>query len=78
VPAIDRKRHSLPNTRTLTVIAQDPSVKLRGRILTTELTVPAEDLLPGPCGYRIDVIDYDSSTDTLYKPTTYGKPPNGP
>jgi hypothetical protein len=64
-------RHSLPNARTLTVIAQDPSVKFRGEILTTELTVPAEELLAGPCGYRVNVIDYDSSTDTLYKPMIY-------
>src|SRR5215813_11178237 len=64
-------RHSLPNARQLTAIAQDPSVQFRGRILTTELTVPAEDLLPGPCGYRVNVVDYDSSTGMLYKPMTY-------
>jgi hypothetical protein len=66
-------RHSLPNTRTLTVIAQDPSIKFRGKILTTELTIPAEDLLPGPCGYRVNVIDYDSTTNTLYEPMAYGE-----
>lgn len=66
-------RHSLPNTRTLTAIAQDPSIKFRGKILTTELTIPAEDLLPGPCGYRVNVIDYDSTTNTLYDPMTYGE-----
>jgi hypothetical protein len=66
-------RHSLPNTRTLTAIAQDPSIKFRGKILTTELTIPAEDLLPGPCGYRVNVIDYDSTTNTLYEPMTYGE-----
>jgi hypothetical protein len=64
-------RHSLPNARTLTAIAQDPSIKFRGKILTAELTVPAEDLLPGPCGYRVNVIDYDSSTNTLYEPMSY-------
>src|SRR5215813_12186415 len=64
-------RHSLPNARQLTAIAQDPSVQFRGRILTTELTVPAEDLLPGPCGYRVNVIDYDSSTGILYQPMSY-------
>lgn len=66
-------RHSLPNTRTLTAIAQDPSIKFRGKILTTELRIPAEDLLPGPCGYRVNVIDYDSTTNTLYDPMTYGE-----
>jgi hypothetical protein len=70
-------RHSLPNARTLTVIAQDPSVKFRGKILTTELTVPAEELLAGPCGYRVNVIDYDASTGVLYKPMVYGRPANG-
>ena len=64
-------RHSLPNARTLTVIAQDPSVRFRGKILTTELTLPAEKLLPGPCGYRVNVIDYDTSTNVLYKPMVY-------
>jgi hypothetical protein len=70
-------RHGLPNARTLTVIAQDPSVRIAGKILTTELTIPAEDLLKGPCGYRVNVIDYDSSTDTLYEPAEYEALPNG-
>src|SRR5512133_3937402 len=70
-------RHSLPDTRSLTIIAQDPSVAFRGKMLTTELTVPAEELLPGPCGYRINVVDYDSSTNTLYKPMVYGRSSDG-
>lgn len=70
-------RHSLPNSRTLTVIAQDPSIKFRGQILTAELTVPAEELLAGPCGYRVNVIDYDASTGTLYKPMIYGRSLDG-
>lgn len=67
-------RHSLPNSRKLTVIAQDPSVKTggkRGKILTTEIEVPAEELLAGPCGYRVNVIDFDSSTGTLYEPAQF-------
>lgn len=59
---------SLPNTRKLTIIAQDPSVKIAGRILTAEVEIPAEELLPGPCGYRINVIDYDSTNNVLYEP----------
>ena len=66
-----REKHGLPNARTLTVIAQDPSVRIGKNILLTELTVPAEQLLPGPCGYRVHVIDYDSSTNTLYEPAVY-------
>ena len=72
-----RPSHSLPNARTLTVIAQDPAVKVGGSILTTELTIPAEELLPGPCGYRVNVIDYDSSTDTLYRPAVFEQLPGG-
>ena len=59
---------SLANTRRLTIIAQDPSVRIGGRILTTEIDIPAEELLPGPCGYRINVIDYDSTNNVLYEP----------
>lgn len=77
---IAHTRHSLPNSRKLTVIAQDPAVRIgraRGRILTTELTIPAEELLDGPCGYRVNVIDYDSSTGILYEPATFERLPNG-
>jgi hypothetical protein len=34
--------------------------------------LPRETLAPGPCGYRVAVIDYDSSTDTLYAPLDLG------
>jgi hypothetical protein len=54
------------------IIAQDPSVRVRDgrrlRILTAQVDVPAEDLAPGPSGHRVQVIDYDSSSNTLYKP----------
>ncbi|MBX5483280.1 MAG: hypothetical protein IRZ16_15770 [Myxococcaceae bacterium] len=53
-------------TRTLTVIAQDPSVTLRGQPVTAQVEVPAEALGPGPCGYRVHVIDYDATADVLY------------
>jgi hypothetical protein len=74
---IRRRRHGLPTTRTLTVIAQDPSVKVGGEIVTSELTVPAEELLAGPRGYRVEVIDYDAATDILYKPALYARASNG-
>jgi hypothetical protein len=77
MPQLRRPSHSPPNARTLTAIAQDPSVRIGGKILVTELTIPAEELLPGPCGYRVNVIDYDSSTDTLYEPAVYKALPNG-
>lgn len=55
-------------TRFFRVIAQDPSVKIKEKILTTLLEVPAEDLLPGPWGYRVQVVDYDVSKDMLITP----------
>jgi hypothetical protein len=57
---------TLPNTRKLTIVAQDPSIRMGGRIVTAEVEIPAEGLLPGPCGYRINVIDYDSTNNVLY------------
>lgn len=70
-------RHSLPNTRTLTIIAQDPSVRIGRRILTSKVEIPAEDLLPGPRGYRVNVIDYDVTTNTLYQPAVFEPLPDG-
>lgn len=68
----------LPRTRRLTVIAQDPSVlDAEGRILTTELEIPAEDFSAGPRGYRVHVVDYDTSTDTLYAPKIYPEREDG-
>jgi hypothetical protein len=68
----------LPRTRKLVVIAQDPSVKgLNGKILTTEIEIPAEELSPGPRGYRVHVVDYDTSTDTFYSPQAYDPPDEG-
>ena len=55
----------LPATRQMTIIAQDPSVKVRGnskKILMARISIPAKDLIAGPMGYRVQVIDYDSTT----------------
>lgn len=57
-----------PRERQITIIAQDPSVRVRGRILTSRIRIPAETLLPGPVGYRVEVIDYDATHDTFYLP----------
>ncbi len=58
-----------PRTCTLRIVAQDPSVRDRaGRLLTASVEVPAEDLGPGPRGYRVQVIDFDASSSKLYKP----------
>ena len=55
-------------TRRLTVVAQDPNVRVRGKILTAAVEIPAEHLHSGPAGHRVHVIDYDSSTDRLLAP----------
>ena len=58
-------------TRKLTIIAQDPMVKDQdGKILTTQVSIPAEELAPGPWGYRVQVIDYDASAKAFYAPRT--------
>ncbi len=65
----------LPRTRRLTVIAQDPGVTgPDGQVLTTEIEIPAEELSPGPRGYRVHVVDYDASADKLYASTAYDPP----
>jgi len=53
------------------IVAQDPAVRLKGRILTAQVEVPAEELASGPWGHRVHVIDYDASTQTLYRPLKY-------
>ncbi len=60
-----------PRTRQLTIVAQDPSVRVKGKILRARVQVPAEEIAPGPRGYRVHVVDYDASTNTLYKPIRY-------
>src|SRR5215472_12282740 len=70
-------------TRKLTILALDPSVKDRGRILKTQIDVPNELLAPGPRGYRVFIIDYDSSTGSFRrpkraKPAASGSPPSDP
>src|SRR5947207_13417232 len=63
---------SLPRTRQLTVVAEDPALRhtigpRKGRIVTAKISVPAERLDPGPRGYRVHCIDYDATSDTYYQ-----------
>ncbi len=55
-------------TRKLTILALDPSVKRGKRILRTQIEIPNELLDPGPRGYRVHIVDYDSSEDSFQKP----------
>ncbi len=59
----------MSTSRKMTIIAQDPSVKNeKGRILKTQVSIPYEQLGPGPRGYRVFVVDYDSSQRVFYSP----------
>jgi hypothetical protein len=55
-------------TRKLTILALDPSVKDRGKILRTQIEIPNEALDQGPRGYRVHIIDYDSTSNMLHPP----------
>ncbi len=62
----------------LRVIAQDPGVLKRDReILTAQLALPPEYLDDGPWGYRVHVVDYETASDTLYRPVQYETDANG-
>lgn len=61
-------RHSLRTSRNLTIIAQDPSVRVGRKILRATISIPAEELNPGPSGYRVSVVDYDVTANALYQP----------
>jgi hypothetical protein len=52
-------------------VAQDPSIRVNGNILTAQVDIPAEEISPGPRGYRVQVIDYDTSARILYQPIDY-------
>jgi hypothetical protein len=69
--ALARAASSRPS-RSLTVIAQDPSVRYGSNIVRSAVELPAENLGPGPCGYRVCIIDYDTSTGRLYAPVDLG------
>jgi hypothetical protein len=60
----------LPNIRRMTILAQDPSVRFEGEegaLAFAQLEIPAERLSHGPTGYRVRVVDYDSSSQVMYK-----------
>lgn len=63
--------------RPFTIIAQDPAVQLSGSPVFTQIMVPAETLAPGPWGYRLQVIDYDASTQNFYSPWNDSGPKDG-
>lgn len=67
----------LSNTRKLTILAQDPAVRLGGRLAFATVDVPAEILAKGPTGYRVKIVDYDASSRLLYQDLTSHDPVDG-
>lgn len=63
--------------RSLTILAQDPSIRLNNRVLTSQVEISAEPLIEGPCGARIKVVDFDASADRLYLPMIDGYQKDG-
>lgn len=65
----------------MTIIAQDPAVRHKGQIVTARIAVPAEDLRPGPIGYRVQCVDYDASSRRFHGvhelPARYEDEPEG-
>src|SRR5688572_13267372 len=59
------------NSQKLTVLTQDPGVRIRGRLAISQVDVPAERLAVGPTGYRIKVVDFDAGANVLYTGRTY-------
>jgi hypothetical protein len=55
-------------SRKLTILALDPSVRDNKGILRTQIEIPNECLEAGPRGYRVHVIDYDSTQDRFRDP----------
>ncbi len=65
--------YSRPARRPLQIFALDPMIaRTERRRLTLEIT--NELLEPGPQGSRIQVIDYDAATRTLYQPVDLDDP----
>ena len=58
----------VPRWRTLRVIAQDPSIRIRGSVLRADAQIPFERLEPGPRGLRFHVVDYDPTTRQVRRP----------
>jgi hypothetical protein len=57
----------VPRIQKLTIIAQDPGVRDENDcILRAVVELPAENLQPGPWGYRVHVIDYDAASNQLW------------
>lgn len=70
-PSIAGSRPVNRNTVRLTILAQDPGVRIRGRLALSRVEIPAEIIADGPAGYRVRVIDFDATANRLYLPHHY-------
>lgn len=73
-PKATPTRADEPVWRKLTILAQDTSI-LSGsnkKPLLSRISIPAEPFLPGPCGARVKVVDYNASEDQFYAPMSDG------
>jgi hypothetical protein len=68
---------AIRNTRKLTILAQDPGVRIRNRLTLAQVDVPREELASGPIGYRIKVVDFDASANVLYDSADYKNDEDG-
>lgn len=68
-----RSDYQLPARRPLKIFAFDPMLRgvASNRVV---LHVRREELLPGPIGARVEVIDYDTAQGVFYKPVDLDHP----
>lgn len=59
------------NTQRLTILAQDPATRIAGKLVLASVEVPHEILADGPVGYRVKVVDFNASSNVLYRPYHY-------
>ncbi len=65
------------NVRKLTILAQDPSVRIGGRLALAQVDVPHEEFSEGPTGYRVKVVDFDATGNVLYSSRQYERDSEG-
>ncbi|MEO8906627.1 MAG: hypothetical protein ABI310_00995, partial [Microbacteriaceae bacterium] len=69
-----RPQVAMPARRLLRAYAFDPmSTRLSGRFVTVDIPFE-DDLLPGPSGRLLQVVDYDAARDLWYLPVDLNQP----
>lgn len=65
-----------PDYCSVTIVVQDPTVERDGKVLTAEVQIPREELIDGPMGSALYVVDYDATSRRMYRaaPTKQGPP----